>query len=124
LSPSDIVEYIFTITFQYNCGSTIITKEIFMSTRDEFIRRMQAKLEEWNADIDSLTARAGEASEDLKREYDEQIALLKAKHAAAQQKIAELQQESGSAWEDLKAGIELAWTAIGEAIDSAKSRFK
>lgn len=95
-----------------------------MSTRDEFIRRMQAKLEEWNADIDSLTSRSGEVSEDLKREYNDQIAILKAKQAAAQQKIAELQQEGGSAWEDLKAGAELAWTAIGEAIDSAKSRFK
>jgi hypothetical protein len=30
----------------------------------------------------------------------------------------------GSAWEDLKSGIELVWTAMGEAIDSAKSRFK
>jgi len=95
-----------------------------MSTREEFIRRMQAKLEEWNAEIESLTSRADEVAEDLRREYNDQIALLKAKQAVAQQRIAELQQESGSAWEDLKAGIELAWTAIGEAIDSAKSRFK
>jgi len=28
------------------------------------------------------------------------------------------------AWGDMKTGIELAWTSMGEAIDSARSRFK
>jgi len=95
-----------------------------MSTREEFIRKMQAKLEEWNGEIDTLTGKASEFSGDVRREYNDQIAVLKAKQAAAQQKIEELQKEGGSAWEDLKAGIDLAWTAIGESIDSAKSRFK
>lgn len=95
-----------------------------MSTRDEYIRKMQAKLEEWNADIDALAAKAGEVSADLKIEYAEQIELLKVKQALAKQKIEEVQKSGESAWKDLKSGIELAWTAIGEAVDSAKSRFK
>jgi seryl-tRNA synthetase len=95
-----------------------------MSTREEYIRKMQAKLEEWNADIDSLTAKGNEVSADIKNEYAEQIESLKAKQAAARHKIEELQKSGESAWEDLKAGIDLAWTAIGEAVDSAKSRFK
>ena len=95
-----------------------------MSTRDEYIRKMQAKLEEWNADIDTLTAKASDVAADARSEYNEQIALLKAKQTAARQKIEEMQKSGEGAWEDLKAGIELAWTAIGEAVDSAKSRFK
>lgn len=95
-----------------------------MSTREEYIRKMQAKLEEWNADIDALTKKAGEVSADLKVEYAEQIELLKVKQALARQKIEELQNSGESAWKDLKSGIELAWAAIGEAVDSAKSRFK
>jgi len=95
-----------------------------MITRDEYVRKMQAKLEEWNADIDKLTAKAGGVKADLRHEYDEQIASLKAKQSVASQKIEELQKSGESAWEDLKAGIELAWAAVGEAIDSAKSRFK
>jgi len=95
-----------------------------MSTRDEYIRKMQAKLEEWNSDIDSLSARASEISADMKNEYNEQIATLKVKQAAAHQKFEEFQKEGGGAWNDLKAGIDLAWTAISESIDSAKSRFK
>jgi uncharacterized coiled-coil DUF342 family protein len=95
-----------------------------MSTRDEYIRKMQAKLEEWNAEIDALTAKAGEVSADVTKEYHEQIDTLKAKQAVARQKIEELQQAGESAWVDLKSGIELAWTAMGEAIDSARSRFR
>lgn len=95
-----------------------------MSSRDEYIRRMQAKLDEWNADIDSLTVKAGEVSADARSECNEQIASLKAKQTAARQKIDELQHSGEGAWEDLKTGIELAWSAIGEAIDSARSRFR
>ncbi len=95
-----------------------------MNSRDEYIRKMQAKLEEWNAEIDTLTAKAGGVKADVKNEYNEQIESLKAKQASARQKIEELQRAGESAWVDLKSGIDLAWTAMGEAIDSARSRFK
>lgn len=95
-----------------------------MGTRDEYVRKMQVKLEEWNAEIDVLVAKASEASAELRSEYNEQIAALKAKQATARQKLEEVQKSGESAWQDLKAGAELAWTAIGEAVDSAKARFK
>lgn len=95
-----------------------------MSNRDEYVKKLQAKLGEWNIEIDALVAKAGEVKADAKNEYAEQIESLKSKQAAAKEKLDELQQSGGSAWVDLKSGIELAWTAMGEAIDSAKSRFK
>lgn len=95
-----------------------------MNSRDEYVRKMQAKLEEWNAEIDVLSAKADEVKADVKHEYAEQIESLKVKQTAAKQKIEELQLTGEVAWEDLKAGAELAWGAISEAIDSAKSRFK
>lgn len=95
-----------------------------MKSRDEYIRTMQAKLEEWNAEIDILSAKAGEVKADVRKEYIEQIESLKAKQTVARQKIEELQHAGESAWGDVKSGIDLAWTALGEAIDSARSRFK
>ncbi len=95
-----------------------------MSSRDEYIRKMQAKLDEWNAEIDTLAAKGSEVTADVKKEYHAQIESLKAKQVVARQKIEELQQAGESAWGDLKSGADLAWTAIGEAIDSARSRFK
>ncbi|HXV22316.1 MAG TPA: coiled coil domain-containing protein [Desulfuromonadales bacterium] len=95
-----------------------------MSSRDEYVRKLQEKLAEWNAEIDTLVAKAGEVKADAKNEYAEQIESLKLKQATAREKIEELQLSGEGAWKDLKSGIELAWTAMGEAIDSAKSRFK
>ena len=95
-----------------------------MSSRDQYVRRMQEKLEEWNTEIDTLSAKADKVTADIRSEYAEQISALKEKQAAARQKIEEIQHSGESAWEDLKSGMELAWTAIGEAVDSAKTRFK
>lgn len=95
-----------------------------MGNRDEYIHKMQVKLEELNAEIDTLTAKAAEVTADVKKEYHEQIESLKAKQAVASQRVEELQQAGERAWKDLKSGADLAWTAIGEAIDSARSRFR
>lgn len=42
-----------------------------MSNRDEYVIRMKAKLEEWNANIGTLAARADEVSADIRSEYNE-----------------------------------------------------
>ncbi len=95
-----------------------------MNSRDEYLRKMHAKLDELNAEIDLLSTKAGGVTEDLRKEYHEQIESLKAKQAVAKQKVEELQRAGGSALEDMKSGIDLAWSAISEAVDSARSRFK
>ena len=95
-----------------------------MSNREEYIRKMQAKLEEWNTEISTLNVKASDVKADVKNEYYEQIESLKAKQATARQTIEELQQAGESAWGDLKSRIGLSWSAMGEAFDSAKSRFK
>jgi predicted nucleic acid-binding Zn-ribbon protein len=95
-----------------------------MSTRDEYIHKLQTKLEEWNSEIDKLSARAGKVSADARKELHEQIDSLKIKHSTTHQKIEEIQHAGEGAWKDMKSGVELALTAMGEAIDSARSRFK
>jgi uncharacterized coiled-coil DUF342 family protein len=95
-----------------------------MSNREEYIRKMQAKLEEWNVEISALNAKASNVRADVKNEYYEQIESLKAKQATARQTIEELQQAGENAWSDLKSGVGLTWSAMEEVFDSAKSRFK
>jgi len=95
-----------------------------MSNKEEYIRKMQTKLEEWNTEIDTLTARAVEVAAEVKNEYSGQIESLKEKQATARQKIEEIQKAGGTAWVDVKSGIDVAWSAVEGAINSAKSRFK
>ena len=95
-----------------------------MSTKEEFVRKMHSRLDHWNADIDALTAKANKAEANARDEYHKQIDALRSKRDEARSKLDALESAGESAWQDLKAGVELAWDAVSEAVHSATSRFK
>lgn len=95
-----------------------------MSTRDDYVRKMHVLLDKWNAEIDDLENRAELAEANLRDSYREQVAHLRARQQDAHAKLAAVRDASESAWEDLKAGLELARDAVGEAVESARTRFK
>jgi predicted nucleic acid-binding Zn-ribbon protein len=91
-----------------------------MGTRDEYVQKMHELLDKLNAEIDALTERAENAGADMRDE----LAELRGKQDQARTKLASLRNAGEGAWQDLKAGVEMAKDAIGEAIESATSRFK
>lgn len=91
--------------------------------RDAYLEKAKAQLDEWNADLDKLEARAREAKADAKIKYDEQITAVRERRDNANQKFAEIQSASEDAWENLKQGAEDAWSSLKEAITKAKSQF-
>ncbi|MDZ7700370.1 MAG: hypothetical protein U5R49_26725 [Deltaproteobacteria bacterium] len=93
-------------------------------TRDAYVQKLKAKMDEWNAEIDKLEAKADQADAESKIEYEKQLEDLRAKRKDVEDKMAELQQAGDGAWEDLKAGIESSWDSLGNALKSAASRFK
>jgi uncharacterized coiled-coil DUF342 family protein len=95
-----------------------------MDTKDEFVRKMHSKLDQWNNEIDALIAKVDQTEERFHAELHQQIAALHSKRDEGHKQLYELEQASESAWEDMKLGIEMAWEDISEAINSAKSRFK
>jgi len=95
-----------------------------MSTKEDFLRKMHAKLDQWNAEIDALTAKADAAKAEARAEYHKQLETLRGKRDQASSKLNELESAGEGAWQDLKAGVELAWESVSEAVRSATSRFK
>jgi multidrug resistance efflux pump len=95
-----------------------------MSAKDEFIRKMHAKLDQWNAEIDTLSAKADQAEASARAEYHKQLEVLRSKRDQARSKLGEVESASEGAWQDLKAGVELAWESVSEAVRSATARFK
>lgn len=95
-----------------------------MTMREDYVRKMEAKLEQWNAEIDTLIVKAALAEAELKTEYNEQIEVLRNKQIEARVKLEALRDASDEAWKDMRAGVEMAWDSVGEAINSALSRFK
>jgi len=95
-----------------------------MNLKEAYQKKLQSQLDEWNAVIDKLKAKADKAEAETQIEYYKEIEKLRAKQEIADQKLAELKKAGEGAWEDLKTGIESAWDSLGEALKSARSRFK
>jgi len=95
-----------------------------MKNKEAYIQKLHAKIDEWNADIDKLKAKADQVEADSKIEYQKQIEVLKSKRDEIEKNVSELSRSGEQAWEDLKAGMDLAWEAMSKAIKSATSRLR
>lgn len=94
-----------------------------MSDRDAYVKKMKAKLDEWNADIAKLEAKADGAEADAKIKYNKHIDELQKQRKEAAAKLEELKNSGDDAWEDIKTGLESSWNSLGNAVKSALSRF-
>ncbi len=95
-----------------------------MGTKEEFIRRMQSRLDQWNAEIDVLNAKADLAEAEARAEYYKQVEALRSKRNDARSKLYKLESAGEGAWEDLTAGVEQAWDEVSAAVRSAAERFR
>jgi hypothetical protein len=95
-----------------------------MSMKEAYEKKLRAQLEDWGVEIDKLKAKADEAKADVQLEYYKKIEELRLLQASAKEKMAELKKAGDDAWEDLRAGMENARDSLGNALRSAKSRFK
>jgi chromosome segregation ATPase len=98
-----------------------------MQTKDEYLAKLKAQLDEWEADLAHLREKAADASDDVKATLEEQIAGLKAKWEegaerrqhivdAADDKWEAIKDEAEEKWEELKVGVK-------ESIERVKSMF-
>jgi hypothetical protein len=96
--------------------------------KEDFMRRAEAKMEEYNRQMEELTAKAQsgatELSEQSKAELNQDIEELRKKKQEFAEKLDDLKSASGQAWDDIKSGTESAMDELGQAINQASSRFK
>ena len=92
-------------------------------TRDAYVKKMKAKLDEWNAEIAKLEAQAKQKEADAQVRYQDEIETLKDRRNAAKEKLDKIREGGSEAWNDLKGGFEQAVDSIGDALRSAQSRF-
>ena len=95
-----------------------------MSKREAYVEKFKAKLDEWNAEISKMEAKAKGAGADSKLKYEEQITEVKSRRDKARDRLKEVRESSDEAWEDLKAGADQAWKSVSDAVTEAWSRFK
>ncbi len=95
-----------------------------MNKKQAYEEKLQAQLDEFNARIDVLKAKAAKAESSAKLSYYDTLEELKLKRDLAQNKLEKLRNASDDAWEDLKEGVENAWADFSAAVKSATSRFQ
>lgn len=95
-----------------------------MSMKEAYEKKLQAQLDEWSAKIDLLKAKADSAEADTQLAYYKEIEELSSMQQTAKSKLKQLKESGGDTWEDLKAGMDSAWSSLSSAVKSAVSRFK
>jgi hypothetical protein len=95
-----------------------------MKAKDEYIDSLATELKVWSAKIDLLSARAENAVADVKQNYLEEIDALRAKQHVGTEKIKELQEASGDAWEVAKQTADTLWDELKAGVENAASKFK
>jgi len=92
-----------------------------LKNRRENINKMAARLKELESEISELGKIADKAVAEVKAEYRLQIKDLFLKKEELQNKVFKINEASGNAWEDMKAGSELSWEVFE---DSVKNNLK
>lgn len=95
-----------------------------MSERDAYQKKLEAKLDEWRADIDKLKAKAAGAGAEAEVEINELLNDLRARRDQAEAKLDKLRHAGEGAWHDLKSGIELAFDEFERSVERARKRFE
>ncbi|MGD8559791.1 MAG: coiled coil domain-containing protein [Gammaproteobacteria bacterium] len=94
-----------------------------METKQSYQEKMTASLQEWQAKIDLLKAKADKAKANQKLKYQEEIESLQTKQQQLQHKLDELRDSGESAWKDIKTGVDQAWKDLKNAVDRAGDKF-
>jgi chromosome segregation ATPase len=94
-----------------------------MSKRDEYVERLKAQLDEWNAEVAKWEAKAKGTQADVRIEYEKQLEAFRRQRDQAMEQMRQVQAAAADAWLDLARGADDAWAKAREAFEKARSRF-
>jgi len=100
-------------------AAAIYTKEQMQTYKDE----AEAKLAGYAKDIDQLKVKAEKLEGDARVKAEQQITALRQKRDAVSEKLKELSSSSGSAWEQLKSGLDAAMDDLIDAYKKVVAEF-
>ena len=95
-----------------------------MSERDAYLKKANAKLKEWDAEIDKLRARAESASADATLDYERRLRELKAARDAAGDKLRELRNTGAENWQSVRHQAEETWERMSRSLKDNLDRLK
>ena len=95
-----------------------------MTDKKDFADNIRHKLEDWDYQLDRLTARLGDKREEWRSEAKQKIAEIQDRRDELEAKLEKLESHGEDAWGDIKAGVELAWDGLKTGLLAARSEFE
>ena len=83
-----------------------------MNEKELYQQKMQAQLDEWNAEVERLKARASGAKADAQLEMNKQIKALEGKIEDGKVKLAEISDASEEVWDSMRTALAHALAKI------------
>jgi predicted nucleic acid-binding Zn-ribbon protein len=93
-----------------------------MASRQEYVGKMKAQLDEWKDEIDKLEEKISAASEATKERLEPHLEKARVARDAAARKLAELKEAGESSWESVQAEVEHVWKTFKQSVNYFKSQ--
>ena len=93
-----------------------------MANRDEYIKKMKAQLDEWNADLGKLEAKLADASDATKERLAPYLENVRNARDAATKKLGELKTSGEASWDSLQGDAEHVWKTFKQSVNYFKSQ--
>jgi predicted secreted protein len=95
-----------------------------MSSRDAYVEKLRAQIDEWNREISRLEAEAEKAGGEERIRYERHIRDLREMRGKAQLRLTEIQDAGEDAWKELQEDVGDVWKTFKETLARTKSEFE
>ncbi len=93
-----------------------------MSKRDEYIAKMKLQLDELDANMDKLEAKAAVAKEDVRAKYKEEMTKLREQSKLAKAKLQVVKAAGEDKWDEMVTEMEKVRDAVVHSFNYFKSQ--
>ena len=94
-----------------------------MTNRDEYVQKLKAQVDHWNAEAARWEEKARGAQAGMKVEYERQLESFRARSEQAMAELRRLQSASLDAWTEMMRGVEASVKSMQEAFERARRSF-
>ena len=94
-----------------------------MINREEYTRRLEQQLKDWDARLDILKEKAAQSGEEVRQKFEAQRVHLLELREDAQQKLAQMKEQGEAAWLGMKDSTEAAWEKLADQFEKITSKW-
>jgi hypothetical protein len=99
------------------------TGKFVAQNKDELVAEVREELRDVNTKLDEMQAQADSLSAEARSEFQQRWQTVTEKREALKTKLDELSASTGDAWRELRDGTQQAWDEFAGAVDKAADQF-